>query len=329
MSINCPADSYRDYGRDKTNLKKLKIYNCIKDFEPVQNAIITIGTFDGVHLGHQAIFKKMIGEASKNGGKTVVITFFPHPRIVLGLDSTNLKFINTQEKKINRIEAAGIDYLVIIPFTKEFARLSSEEFIRDFIYEKLRPVKIIIGYDHHFGKDRQGGYELLTKMGGELGFDVEEVDARYVNDVKVSSTRIRKLLEAGKVHPANSFLGYEYSITGKVVRGKSIGHDLGFPTANIEVADEYKLIAAVGVYACRVEYMGRIYKGMSNIGYRPTINQGDLTIEVHIFDFDRQIYGEQITIYFVDRMRDEKKFKNLDALKEQLAKDREHALKLL
>ncbi len=307
----------------------MKIYNCIKDFEPVENAVITIGTFDGVHLGHQAIFKKMKEEAARIGGKTVVITFFPHPRIVLGLDSKNLKFINTQEKKINRIEEAGIDYLVIINFTKAFARLSSEEFIRDFVYEKVRPVKVITGYDHHFGKNREGSYDFLLKMGKELGFDVEKVDAVYVNDVKVSSTKIRDFLKAGRIRAANAFLGYEYSITGKVVKGKSIGHDLGFPTANIEVADEYKLIAAVGVYACRVEYMGRIYKGMSNIGYRPTIDKGDLTIEVHIFDFDKDIYGEEITISFVDRMRDEKKFENRNALKAQLAKDREHALGLL
>lgn len=307
----------------------MKIYNCIKDFKPVDNAVITIGTFDGVHLGHQAIFKKMREEAAKTGGKTVVITFFPHPRIVLGLDSSQLKFINTQEKKINRLEEAGIDYLAIISFTKDFARLSSAAFIKDFIFKYIKPAKVITGYDHHFGKDREGGYELLTKMGNDLGFEVEEVDAVYMNDVKISSTRIRKLLEAGRVRTANTFLGYEYSITGQVVTGKSLGHDLGFPTANIEVADEYKLIAAVGVYACRVEYMGRLYKGMSNIGFRPTINRGDLTIEVNIFDFNKQIYGEEITIAFVDRMRDEKKFKNLDALKKQLAKDKEHTLKLL
>ena len=307
----------------------MKIYNCIKDFEPVENAVITIGTFDGVHLGHQAIFKKMKEEAVRIGGKTVVITFFPHPRIVLGLDSKNLKFINTQEKKINRIEAAGIDYLVIINFTKEFARLSSEEFLREFVYKKVHPVKVITGYDHHFGKNREGSYDFLLKMGKELGFEVEKVDAVYVQDVKVSSTKIRDFLKAGKIRAANAFLGYEYSITGKVVKGKSIGHDLGFPTANIEVADEYKLIAAVGVYACRVEYMGKTYKGMSNIGYRPTIDEGDLTIEVNIFDFDKDIYGEEITISFVDRMRDEKKFESLEALKIQLAKDREHALGLL
>lgn len=307
----------------------MKIYNCIKDFQPIDNAIVTIGTFDGVHLGHQAIFNKMKEDARKVKGYTVVITFYPHPRIVLGLDSSNLKFINTQERKINRIEEAGIDFLVIVPFTKEFASLTSEEFITDFVVEKVKPVKIVTGYDHHFGKDREGGYELLKEMGETHGFEVEEVQARIVNDVKVSSTRIRKLLEAGKVKAANTFLGYEYSITGKVVKGQSLGRDMGFPTANIEVSDEYKLIAAVGVYACRVEYMGKYYKGMSNIGFRPTIDRGELTIEVNIFDFDQLIYNDEITIYFVDRMRDEHKFKNIEALKEQLVKDREETLRIL
>jgi riboflavin kinase/FMN adenylyltransferase len=307
----------------------LKIYNCIKDFVPVENPVVTIGTFDGVHIGHQSIFRRMVEEANRLDGETVVITFYPHPRIALGLDSANLKFINTQERKINRIEEAGIDYLVIIPFTKEFSSISSEEFITDFVFKKVHPVKIITGYDHHFGKNREGGFELLSKMSETLGFDVEQVSAEEANDVTISSTKIRKLLETGNVKAANSFLGYEYSITGNVVKGKSIGRDIGFPTANIEVADEYKLIAAVGVYACRVQYMGRIYKGMSNIGFRPTINQGDLTIEVNIFDFDQQLYGEEITIYFVDRMRDEKKFKNLEALKNQLVKDKVHALEIL
>jgi len=306
----------------------MEISNCLREFEPVRNAVVTVGTFDGVHLGHRAIFDKMKQKAAETGGETVVITFYPHPRIVLGLDSENLKFINTQEKKINRIEDAGIDHLIIIPFNKEFAGLSSEEFIR-LILDKVNPKVVVIGYDHHFGKGREGSFELLSEIGKKEGFEVIRVEALYLDSVPISSTKIRDLLKAGKVSEANKYLGYEYSITGKVVRGQSIGHILGFPTANIEVADEYKLIAAVGVYACRVEYMGKTYKGMSNIGYRPTIDHGDLTIEVNIFDFDRQIYGEQITITFVDRLRDEKKFKDREALKAQLAKDKETALEIL
>ncbi len=291
--------------------------------------MVTIGTFDGVHLGHQTIFNRMKEAAAELDGETVVITFYPHPRIVLGLDSEDLKFINTQERKINRLEEAGIDHLIIVAFTKQFASLSSEEFLKDLVVEKIKPAKLIIGYDHHFGKDRQGGFEMVSEIGKEMGFSVERVDEQQVSDVSISSTKIRKLLGSGKVHAANLLLGYEYSISGKVVTGQSLGRNIGFPTANIEIADEYKLIAAVGVYACRVEWMGRMYKGMSNIGFRPTVDHGDLTIEVHIFDFDQSIYGDQITISFVERLRDERKFEGLGALTEQLVKDREHALGLL
>lgn len=307
----------------------MKIYNCIKDFKPIHNAVVTIGTFDGVHLGHQAIFNTMREEAEAIDGETVVITFYPHPRIVLGLDSENLRFINTQGKKINRLEEAGIDHLIIVPFNKEFAGISSDEFINELVLKKVNPKVIVIGFDHHFGKDRGGSFEMLSKIAEAKGFKVLKVEAQYVNDVPVSSTKIRKLLNSGAVLAANNFLGYEYSITGKVVTGKSIGRDIGFPTANIDVADEFKLIAAVGVYACRVEYMGQLYQGMCNIGYRPTVNHGDLTIEVNIFDFDQQIYGEEITIVFVDRMRDERKFESLDKLANQLTKDKENALKIL
>jgi riboflavin kinase/FMN adenylyltransferase len=307
----------------------VKIYNCIKDFKTVKNAVVTVGTFDGVHMGHQAIFNIMKQEAETIDGETVVITFYPHPRIVLGLDSEYLKFINTQEKKINRLEESGIDHLIIVSFNKEFAGISSEEFINDLVVEKIHPKIVVTGFDHHFGKDRGGSFDMLSKIGEEKGFKVIKVEAQYVNDVPVSSTKIRKLLNSGAVLAANNFLGYEYSITGKVVKGKSIGRNIGFPTANIEVADEYKLIAAVGVYACRVTYMGKLYKGMCNIGYRPTVDHGDLTIEVHIFDFDQQIYGEEITIIFVDRMRDERKFDSLTELSQQLKRDKENTLKIL
>jgi len=307
----------------------LKIYNCIKDFKPIKNTVVTLGTFDGVHLGHRAIFDKMISEAARIDGETVVITFYPHPRIVLSLDSSKLKFINTQEKKINRLEEAGIDHLIIVSFTKQFAGISSYDFIKDFVVEKIRPTKLIIGYDHHFGKNRRGSFDQLADLGREFNFSVEQVEEQKINDMPISSTKIRTLLHAGKVSAANMLLGYEYSITGKVVPGNSIGRGLGFPTANIEIADEFKLIAANGVYACRVYWMGKYYKGMSNIGYRPTINKGELTIEVNIFDFDQQIYDQQITISFVERMRDEVKFENVEALKEQLKVDRINAMKLM
>ncbi len=307
----------------------MKIYNSIKDFQPVINPVVTIGTFDGVHLGHQAVFIKMKAEAKRIKGETVLITFHPHPRIVLGLDSANLKFVKTQTKKIEHIANAGIDNLIIIEFTKEFATTSSEQFIKDFLVYYIHPKVFIIGYDHQFGNNREGSIELLTSMGNKYGFIVKKVESKEIGDTTISSTKIRNLLNQGDIAGANKLLGHEYSITGKVVKGKSIGHNLGFPTANIEVADEYKLIAAVGVYACRVHFLGDIYKGMSNIGFRPTFDHGDLTIEVNIFDFDKDIYGKEITISFVKRMRDEHKFANIEALKTQLAKDKIQALKIL
>lgn len=307
----------------------MKIYNCIKDFQPVINPVVTIGTFDGVHLGHQAVFEQMRVEAKRVKGETVVITFHPHPRIILGLDSSNLKFVKTEKKKIEHIAKAGIDNLIIIEFTKEFASISSEQFIKDLLVDYIHPKVLIIGYDHQFGNNREGSIELLTSMGNQYGFIVKKVESQDIGDITISSTKIRNLLNQGDIAGANKLLGHEYSITGKVVTGKSIGHNLGFPTANIEVADEYKLIAAVGVYACRVHFHGITYKGMSNIGFRPTIEQGDLTIEVNIFDFDKDIYGKEITISFVKRMRDEHKFENIEALKTQLAKDKIQALIIL
>jgi len=307
----------------------LKTYNCIKDFKSAKNTIVTIGAFDGVHLGHQAIFKHLQDEAKKINGETVVITFSPHPRIVLGIDNTNLKFIKTEKNKLQCIEKAGIDHLIIVEFTKEFARIPSDIFIKEYIVDFIHPKVFIIGYDNHFGNNREGSIDILKTLSNQFGFVVKKVDAVTIDNVTVSSTEIRNLLTQGNIIDANKLLGQEYSITGKVVRGQSIGHNLGFPTANIEVADEYKLIAAVGVYACRVYCLDKTYKGMSNIGFRPTIDDGDLTIEVNIFDFNKVIYGREITISFVKRLRDEKKFKNIEALKTQLALDKIKTLSIL
>lgn len=307
----------------------MKIYRNIIEVKEVKNAVVTTGTFDGVHLGHLAVFNVMKEEARKINGQTVVITFFPHPRYVLGLDIDSLKFINTQEKKITLLEQSGIDHLIILEFTKEFAKNSSEAFIRDYIVKPLKPKKIVIGHDHHFGRNRHGSYELLYNLSTESGFEVIRVEPLQIDALTVSSTKIRKLLEEGNIRLANKLLGYEYSITGMVVHGNGIGRTIGYPTANIEVSSEYKLIAANGVYACRVEYNGVIYKGMANIGFRPTINQSSLTIEVNIFNFDNDIYDETITISFVDRLRNEIKFDSLTALKEQLAMDKENAQAIL
>lgn len=307
----------------------MKIYRNINDFVAVENAIVTIGTFDGVHLGHQAILKKMIADAREINGETVVVTFYPHPRIVLHIDSSNLRFISNQDKKIQRLEQIGIDNLIIIEFTKEFSRTSSENFIKEYIVDKIKPAKLIVGYDHHFGKNRIGDFKLLYDLGQRFSFKVERIGAQDVENIAVSSTKIRKALEAGDVLKANKLLGYHYAICGKVVHGNEVGRTIGFPTANIETPNEYKLITAGGVYACRVDLNGKTFDGMGNIGYRPTVANGEITVEVHIFNFNQEIYGEEICISFIDRIRDEHKFENLQALKEQLEKDKVKAIEVL
>jgi len=307
----------------------VKIYHHIEDFKPVNNAIVTTGTFDGVHLGHQAILKRMIEEAREVEGETVVITFHPHPRIVLHIDSSNLKFINTQKRKIERLEAIGIDNLIIVEFTKAFSRTSSETFIKKYIVDPIKPYKLVVGYDHHFGKNRIGDFNLLYDLSQKFDFKVERIPAQDVENIAVSSTKIRKALEIGDVAKANKLLGYPYSICGRVVRGNQVGRRMGFPTANIETPSQYKLITARGVYACMVKHNGLIYNGMGNIGYRPTVADGELTIEVNIFDFDQEIYDQEINILFIDRIRDEQKFNGLDELKAQLEKDREKVKTIL
>ncbi len=300
----------------------MKIYDGIEEFVPVNYPVVTVGTFDGVHVGHQKIIKRMLEIAAENNGETVLVTFHPHPRLVLHADSKNLKFINTQKKKYELLEKAGLQHLIVIHFTREFAKTNSEEFIKKIIIDRIHTRKLIIGYDHHFGKNRLGDFNIIYDLGKKYDFGVEKVPAQNVNNINVSSTKIRRALNEGKVEKANQLLGYEYSITGTVVPGEKIGRKIGFPTANIAFEDEYKLITAMGVYACRVEWNNKIYKGMGNIGVRPTLDHGDLTIEVHIFDFDEEIYEENITIYFVGRIRDEKKFDSIEKLREQLIKDK-------
>jgi riboflavin kinase / FMN adenylyltransferase len=307
----------------------VKIYHDIDLFQPVPNPIVTVGTFDGVHLGHQEIFSLMVEEAKKIGGETVVVTFFPHPRLVIHPDSKGLRFINLQERKYEIISRCGIDHLIIIPFTRDFSHLSSADFIKRYMVDKIHVNKMVVGYDHHFGKDRLGSFNELKGLGTINGFEVIEVPAMVINGTPVSSTKIRNALIEGNVRLANSLLGYEYSIAGKVVYGNRIGRTIGFPTANIEIEDEYKLISKIGVYACKVDYHGRIFKGMGNIGYRPTIDKGNLTIEVNIFDFDEDIYGERIIIYFIERIRDEVKFESISALRDQLIIDRARVLEIL
>ena len=310
----------------------MKVYRNIIETRNIPHAVVTIGTFDGVHLGHQAIFNKMKTLAQGIGGETVVVTFEPHPRQVLNIDSSNLRFLCTPEEKLKKFEEFGIDNVLIINFTKEFSRTPSEVFIKDYIIDHIHPAYIVVGYDHHFGKNRMGDFSLLSDLMKKYNFKVERIAAQDVENIAISSTKIRNALAVGNVKSANRLLGYTYSVTAKVVVGNKIGRTLGFPTANLELPREYMLINNRGVYVCLVDYEGKTYKAMANIGHRPTI--GDRTennplIEVNLFDFDGDLYGKQIHVRFIDRIRDEEKFAGLEALKAQLGQDREKAKEIL
>ena len=298
----------------------------------IKNAVVTIGTFDGVHLGHQAIFKEMRRLAKEVNGETVVVTFHPHPRQVLAIGTEKLRFICSQEEKLRKFEEFGIDNVVIIPFTTEFASTPSDQFIKDYIIDRIHPAVIVVGYDHHFGKNRMGDFEMLSRLGKQYGFRTEQIEAQDVNEVAVSSTKIRNYLWTGNVKAANELLGYPYSVTGTVVRGNEIGRTIGFPTANLDIPNEFMMINNPGVYACQTMIDGKLFNAMANTGLRPTIGDradGDFIIEVNIFDFNGDLYGKTLKVWFLDRIRDEVKFSGLEALKAQLQHDREEAKKIL
>lgn len=308
----------------------MKIYKNFSEYEKVANAIVTIGTFDGVHLGHQAILKDMVKTAREIGGETVVITFYPHPRQVLNIDSSHLRFISTQEDKVKRLEDLGVDNLIVVDFTKEFSRTSSESFIRDYVIEKIAPVKIVIGYDHHFGKNRMGDFTLLYELSRQYRFKIQRVQAQDVENVTVSSTKIRLSLQQGDVEHANMLLGYQYSYSGKVISGRKIGREIGYPTANLDVDRGYRLIETSGVYATYVDLEGKEYKSMTYIGKRPTIDDSlEDTIEVYLMDFDGDLYGKEVKVRFVKRMRGEMNFDSLDMLRQQLVADEKNVREIL
>ena len=307
----------------------MKIYHGIEDFTRLNNAVVTSGTFDGVHVGHQKILSRLREAAARDGGETVVITFWPHPRLVLHPEDTSLKLLNTFEEKAELLKRQGIQHLVRIPFTREFSQLSSEEFIKKIIVETIGTKKLIIGYDHHFGKNREGSFEQLKLNAPKYGFEVEEIPKQDVDHVGVSSTKIRKALEEGDIETATHFLGTPYSITGRVVIGDKLGRLLGYPTANLEIDTSYKLVPADGIYAATVTYAHQMFNGMLYIGNRPTVQGMKRNIEINIFDFDKDIYGDSLTIYFHKLLRRDSKFNDLEELKSQLHLDKEAALKVL
>ena len=308
----------------------MKVYHDIKDFRKIPNAIVTIGTFDGVHLGHQAVFKQMVDKARQIGGETVVITFFPHPRIVISPNDNRLRLITSQEDKIEHLRRSNIDNLIIINFTKEFSHTSSEDFIKDYVVRYIQPAILVIGYDHHFGSNRSGDFDTLSKLGMEFHFAVEKINEQDIEDITISSTKIRSALQQGDIKLANKLLGYSYSTSGIVTHGDSIGRTLGFPTANISIKPEYQLIEKTGVYATIAKVDGKDYPSMTYIGRRPTISNGlPTSTETYIMDFDGDLYGKEIRVTFVDRVRDEMTFDNLERLKSQIQEHKTNIIRIL
>lgn len=309
----------------------MKVYFSLEDFRKLDFAVVTTGTFDGVHIGHKKILEQLNHVAHTHNGESVLLTFSPHPRIVLQPDS-ELKLLSTDKEKIELLKGTGLDHLIIHPFTKEFSRTRSLDFVRNILVNTIGARRLVIGYDHHFGRNREGSFDHLKEFGPTYGFEVEEISAKDIEDVTVSSTKIRQSLNNGDLSTANTYLDYDYPLTGQVVEGEKIGQTIGFPTANLMTEETYKLIPKDGVYAVEVLFPSdpdQKFQAMCNIGTRPTFSGKFKTIEVHIFNFNRNIYGEQLRVMFKKRLRGETKFENAEELKTQLNKDMEHARQIL
>jgi riboflavin kinase/FMN adenylyltransferase len=307
----------------------MKVHYNIDEIPTIKNAIVSQGTFDGVHLAHKKIIERLKQIASIKNGETVIITFEPHPRIVLLPLDHGLQLLSTLNEKINLLEKAGVDHLIILPFTKEFSRLSSEQFIRNILVNKIKTNTLVIGYDHRFGKNREGSFEHLKNSASLYEFEVEEIPEQDIDDIAISSTKIRQALLNNDIQTAQKYLGNSYSLEGNVIKGKQLGRTIGYPTANIEVENSYKLIPQDGVYAVWVWYNKARFGGMLNIGNNPTIKDKGRSIEVNIFNFEKEIYTENLKIEFVSKLRNEEKFDGLDALKNQLHLDKQNAQTIL
>lgn len=307
----------------------MKIYHSLEDFSRLPFGVVTSGTFDGVHVGHQKILLRLKEVAEKNSGETVVITFWPHPRTILKPNEPSLKLLNTFEEKADLLRKFGVQHLIRIPFTKEFSQVTSVDFITQILVDRIGTRKLVIGYDHRFGKNREGSFEQLKLNGPAFGFDVEEISRQDIDHVGVSSTKIRQALEAGDIETANHFLGEPYPLSGRVIKGDKLGRVLGYPTANIDLDSHDKLVPAEGIYAVTVTHENSIYGGMLYIGNRPTVDGSKRSIEVNIFNFDKEIYGETLKLSFQKLLRSDSKFSDLESLKKQLEKDKVAALQAL
>ncbi|MCU0355782.1 MAG: bifunctional riboflavin kinase/FAD synthetase [Cytophagales bacterium] len=303
----------------------MNVYRSLDEFHKLPNAVVTSGTFDGVHRGHQVILARLREVARATGGESVVITYWPHPRAVVS-DTTEVKLLSTIEEKAELLAQQGVDHLLIIPFTRHFSELTSEQFIQQVLVDKIGTRRLVIGYDHRFGRNREGSFEHLSQHAARYGFAVEEIPRQDVENVGVSSSKIRAALLEGNVHTATEYLGRPYSLSGVVVKGNQLGRTIGYPTANLHPPESYKLVPADGVYAVWVLVNEQQYGGMMNIGIRPTIHGTHRTSEVNIFGFDADIYGQEITVFFIDKIRNEQRFNGIEALKAQLHEDKEAQL---
>ena len=307
----------------------MKVHYSFESFKNIKNPIVTVGTFDGVHYGHQKIIQRLQKIAKKNNGESVLLTFDPHPRKVL-LNDQGLKLIHTVKEKINILEKLGLDHLVIYPFTKEFSKFSAKTYIDELLVKKLGTHTLVIGYDHHFGNDREGNIDLLKKHEKSNPFYLEEIKAHEIEEIKISSTKVRRAIENGNIHLVDNYCGHFYEFSGEVVHGNGIGKTIGTPTANIQLNSNEKIIPLDGVYAVICQIKDANFKGIMNIGYKPTVNKGEKrTIEIHLFDFNKDVYELELRAKVIERIRDEVKFSSLESLKSQILKDNENAKKIL
>ena len=299
----------------------LKIFHSIKDFSSPKKTILTLGTFDGVHIGHKKILEKVIQNTQDEKYESLVLTFFPHPRMILQ-ERSEIKLLNTMSEKILLLEQLGIQNLVIHPFDEIFSRLTAEDFVRTVLVEQFKIHKIIIGYDHRFGRNRTADINNLIEFGEKYGFEVEQISAQEINAISVSSTKIRNAIQEGEMLLANKYLGYQYFLTGTVIKGKQLGRTIGFPTANLKIEEDYKLIPSKGVYVVSSEINNQTVFGMMNIGHNPTVGEEQLSVEIHYLNFEGDLYDQKITVAIYQRIRSEEKFDSLLLLKEQIEKDK-------
>lgn len=299
----------------------MRVHQSIENYQhKEQSSVLTIGTFDGVHIGHQKIIHRLNEIKKRQGERSMILTFFPHPRRILD-HSNDIKMLTTMEEKIQLLEKFGLDDLIIEPFTKEFSRLSALDFVRNILVHQLHIKQLVIGYDHHFGKNREGNFEQLKEFGELYDFKLEKISAQEIETVSVSSTKIRKAIEGGDMATANKYLGYNYMLTGEIVSGKGIGRKINFPTVNLHIAEEYKLLPKKGVYVVRAHVDNTSAYGIMNIGFRPTVGGSGQTIEIHLLDFKGDLYGKKMQAEVLTRLRDEKKFETIEQLAEQISTD--------